>query len=177
MPDTDYRYCPHCRAELAAVERGGRMRLACSRCDFVHWRNPVPVVAAVVERAGRVVLVHSIGRPPTWFGLVAGFLERGEHPETAVLREVAEELGLAARLVATIGIYPFDRLNQVIFAYHVEVGDGPIVLAADELDDFREVPLEKLRPWRQGTGPALRDWLVARGFDPPSVDFGTPLES
>ena len=49
-------------------------------------------------------------------------------------------------------------------------------VAADELDDYKEVPLEKLRPWRQGTGPGLRDWLVARGYDPQVVDFGTPLE-
>ena len=56
------------------------------------------------------------------------------------------------------------------------VPDGPITLAADELDDYKEVPLAKLRPWPQGTGPALRDWLAARGFDPPFVDFGTPLE-
>ena len=57
MSDADYRYCPHCRTELAAVERGGQTRLACPQCRFVHWRNPVPVVAAVVERADRVVLV------------------------------------------------------------------------------------------------------------------------
>jgi len=176
MSDADYRYCPHCRTELAAVERGGRTRLACPQCHFVHWRNPVPVVAAVVERAGRVVLVHSIGRPAGWYGLVAGFLERGEHPEVAILREVSEELGLEGRLANTIGVYPFDRLNQVIFAYHVVVPDGPITLAADELDDYKEVPFEKLRPWPQGTGPALRAWLAARGFDPPTVEFGTPLD-
>jgi NADH pyrophosphatase NudC (nudix superfamily) len=177
MPESDFRYCPHCRAELGPVQRGGQTRLACSECGFVHWRNPVPVVAAVVERAGRVVLVHSLGRPPHWYGLVAGFLERGEHPEAAVLREVAEELGLEGRLVGAIGIYPFDRLNQVLFIYHVVVAaDVPITLAADELDDYKEVPLEKLRPWRQGTGPGLRDWLVARGYDPQVVDFGTPLE-
>ena len=64
----------------------------------------------------------------------------------------------------------------MIFAYHVLVPERPIVLAADELDDYKEVPLEKIRPWRQGTGPALRDWLVARGYDPQIVDFGTPLE-
>jgi NADH pyrophosphatase NudC (nudix superfamily) len=177
MPDSDFRYCPHCRTELVPAARGGATRLACPQCSFVHWRNPVPVVAAVVERAGHIVLVHSLGRPPHWFGLVAGFLERNEHPEAAVLREVAEELGLDGRLAGTIGIYPFDRLNQIIFAYHVVVPkEAPIKLAADELDDYREVPLEKLRPWRQGTGPALRDWLMARGFDPPVVDFGTPLD-
>jgi hypothetical protein len=67
-------------------------------------------------------------------------------------------------------------LNQVIFAYHVLGGPGPIKLAADELDAYREVPLAKLKPWRQGTGPALRDWLAARGYHPPVVDFGTPLD-
>ena len=177
MSDADYRYCPHCRTELAAVERGGQTRLACPQCHFVHWRNPVPVVAAVVERADRVVLVHSIGRPAHWYGLVAGFLERGEHPEVAILREVAEELGLEGRLAGAIGIHPFERLNQVIFAYHVVVPhEPPIKLATDELDDYKEVPLAKLRPGPHGTGPALRAWLVARGFDPPTVEFGTPLE-
>ena len=122
----------------------------------------MPVVAAIVERAGRVVLVHSLGRPPTWYGLVAGFLERGEHPAAAVLREVAEELGLAGRLVSTIGVYPIARLNQVIFVYHVVVPDDvPITLAADELDDYKEVPLEKLRPWRRGHG--ARASRLARG--------------
>jgi len=175
MSDSSYRYCPVCRSELAPAERGGRTRLACSACTFVHWQNPVPVVAAVVERAGHVILVRSLGRPATWFGLVAGFLEQGEHPADAVLREVDEELGIEAKLESCIGIYPFERLNQIIFAYHVTGGPGPITLAEDELDAYREVPLEKLRPWRQGTGPALRDWLAARGLHPEPVDFGTPL--
>ncbi len=176
MSDTAYRYCPSCRTELVTVERGGKPRLVCPSCDFVHWRNPVPVVAAVVERDGHVILVHSIGRPPTWFGLVAGFLEQSEHPEQGVLREVDEELGIEARLNGLIGIYPFERLNQLIFAYHVVGGPGAITLDATELDAYREVPFAKLKPWRQGTGPALRDWLAARGYHPPVVDFGTPLD-
>ena len=78
------------------------------------------------ERAGSD---RSIGRPATWFGLVAGFLEQGEHPDDAVLREVDEELGIEAELKGFLGIYPFERLNQVIFAYHVLGGPGPITLA------------------------------------------------
>ena len=176
MSETDYRYCPLCRAELTSAVRGGETRLVCSQCAFVHWRNPVPVVAAVVERTGRVILVRSLGRPTTWYGLVAGCLERGEHPEAAVLREVQEEIGLKGRLESLIGLYPFERLNQVIFVYHVQAPEGPITLAANELADYKEVPFEKLKPWRQGTGPALRDWLATRGYHPESVDFGTPLE-
>jgi len=176
MSDRDYRYCPKCRAKLQSAERGGRPRLVCPQCDFVHWRNPVPVVAAVVERDGCVILVHSIGRPPTWFGLVAGFLEHGEHPEAAVLREVGEELGIEAKLESCIGIYPFELFNQLIFTYHVQGGPGTIRLDATELDAYQEVPFAKLKPWPHGTGPGLRDWLAARGFHPPVAPFGTPLD-
>jgi NAD+ diphosphatase len=176
MADTEYRYCPACRAALVAQTRGGRERLACSECEFVHWRNPVPVVGAIVERAGRVVLVHGVGRPPTWYGLVAGFLETGETPEECALREVEEELGIAARPGAFIGVYPFERLNQIIFVYHVALAGGEIRLAADELDDYKEIRIEKLKPWPQGTGPGLRDWLVSRGYRPQTADFGTPQD-
>jgi NADH pyrophosphatase NudC (nudix superfamily) len=176
MPPTDFRYCPRCRTELVSAERGGLERLACPACEFVHWRNPVPVVGAIVERAGRIVLVHSLGRPPHWFGLVAGFLETGETPQECALREVKEEIGLDATPGAFIGVYPFERLNQIIFVYHVRVGDGEIRLAADELDAYKEIPIERIRPWPQGTGPGLRDWLATRGFHPPFADFGTPQD-
>lgn len=172
----DYRYCPLCRAELVWREHGGKSRLACPECSFVYWRNPVPVVAAIVERAGCVVLVRSLGWPATWYGLVAGFLETGEQPEEAVLREVREELGIEPRLGTHIGTYAFERLNQVIFVYHVHGDRGEIRLAADELADHKEVPLERVKPWTQGTGPALREWLVSRGYSPESVPFGTPQD-
>ncbi len=176
MSASDYHYCPHCRAELEPRQHGGRERLACPSCDFVYWRNPVPVVAAIVERAGCVVLVRSHGRPEHWYGLVAGFLESGEHPDDAVLREIQEELGLDVPRASFVGIYAFERLNQVIFVYHVDGGDAPITLGADELAGYKEVPLERVRPWPQGTGPGLRDWLESRGYRPAVADFGTPQD-
>jgi NAD+ diphosphatase len=176
MSQPDFRYCPRCRTELAPGQHGGLERLACPACGFVHWRNPVPVVGSIVERAGRIVLVHSIGRPPHWFGLVAGFLETGETPAECALREVKEELGLDATLGAFVGIYPFQRLNQIIFVYHVLAGPGEITLAADELDDYKEIPIERIKPWPQGTGPGLSDWLATRGFHPPTAEFGTPQD-
>jgi len=172
-----FKFCPRCRAPLVEAERGGRARLVCAddRCGFVHWNNPVPVVAAIVERDGRVILVRNRGYPPTWYVLVAGFLEPNETPEQAVLREVEEELGLPGELVAPVGAYPFERLNQIIFAYHVRLAPGEIRLCDAELVDYKAVPIENLRPWPQGTGPALRDWLAARGRFPPIVALGAEM--
>jgi NADH pyrophosphatase NudC (nudix superfamily) len=176
MSQTEYRYCPMCRTELAPAVHGGKPRLACASCGFVHWRNPTPVVAGIVERDGRVVLVRSHGWPQTWYGLVTGFLESGETPDAAVVREVEEELGIAARVTAFVGAYAFDRLNQIIFAYHVDGGAGTIRLDATELADHKEVPIAQLKPWPQGTGPALADWLRSRGYTPEIAPLGTPLD-
>jgi NADH pyrophosphatase NudC (nudix superfamily) len=178
MAETAYQYCPMCRSPLVARELGGRERQACPRddCGFVAWDNPVPVVAAIVERAGEVILVRSRGHPDTWYGLVAGFLEKGEHPDTAVLREIEEEIGLTVQRPQFLGIYSFERRNQIIFVYHVLAEAGEVRLCERELADYKWVPIERLRPWSQGTGPALRDWLAERGYHPPVVEFGTHVE-
>jgi NADH pyrophosphatase NudC (nudix superfamily) len=177
MSSGDFEFCPKCRTPLAQAERGGRLRLVCPHdgCGFVHWNNPIPVVAAIVERDGRVILVRSHGHPKTWYVLVAGVLEPDETPDQAVLREVDEELGLPCEIVEYVGAYPFLRLNQIIFAYHVRLGPGAIRLSAEELVDYKAVPLANIKPWPQGTGPALRDWLAARGYYPSTVELGAAV--
>ncbi|MGW8368289.1 MAG: NUDIX domain-containing protein [Gammaproteobacteria bacterium] len=174
LSQSDYIFCPLSGHPLERVLRGGRERAVCTDpdCGFVHWDNPVPIVAAIVEHDGQVVLVRSIGRPSTWYGLVAGFLEAREHPDEAVLREIEEEVGLVPTRCTFLGSYAFARLNQIIFAYHAEVPSLDITLCTEELDDYRIIPIAELRPWSQGTGPALRDWLAGRGFHRAPVEFG-----
>jgi NADH pyrophosphatase NudC (nudix superfamily) len=157
------KFCPQCAAPLVEKVIDGRNRLACSdsRCGYVFWNNPTPVVAAVVEWNGSVILVRSKGWPEKFFGVVAGFLEAGETPEEGVLREVREELGLEGRIVDFLGIYSFFERNQVIFAYHVSA-EGEIVVG-DELAEVKALPPEKVRPWEKGTGPAVKEFLRRRG--------------
>ena len=155
-----YKFCPQCATPLVTTEIDGRARTACPACDFVHWDNPVPVVAAIVEHEGRVILTRNKGWPEKWLGILAGFLERGETPEQGVLREVREELGLQGEIVAFVGHYAFELRNQVIFAYHVRI-QGEITLG-EELESIKALPPEEIRPWDIGTGPALKDWLAGR---------------
>lgn len=169
-----FKFCPLSGHELVDAPRGGSIRRVCpdDDCDFVHWDNPVPVVAAIVEHCDRVVLVRSHGRPDNWFGLVAGFLEKSEHPNAGMVREIEEEIGLVPSSCRYLGSYAFARMNQIIFAYHAEIDSLDIRLGEDELSGYKIVPVAELKPWTQGTGPALRDWLASRGLHPPSVEFG-----
>jgi NADH pyrophosphatase NudC (nudix superfamily) len=157
---SEYRFCPRCAQPLAAGEYGGTQRLGCA-CGFVHWDNPLPVVAAIVEHEGGVILARNKAwADPKMFGLITGFLEKGETPEEAVVREVKEELALDASAATFVGLYPFERRNELIIAYHVPAS-GEIRLN-EELADYRRIAPEKLRPWDFGTGLALRDWLARR---------------
>jgi NAD+ diphosphatase len=155
-----YKFCPQCATPLITTDLDGCLRLKCPACDFVHWDNPIPVVAAIVEHEGKVILTRSQGWPEKWLGVVAGFLEKGETPEQGALREVKEELGLEGEIVSCIGHYPCELRNQIIFAYHIRA-EGEIKLG-DELESIKALPPEEVRPWEVGTGPALKDWLASR---------------
>ena len=166
------KYCPACTAPLSEQQIAGEGRRTCSKqCGFVLYDNPTPVVAAVVEHDGKVILARNRTWPVPFYGLITGFLERGEAPEQGALREVNEELGLVGDTTSLIGVYAFTQMNQVIIAYHVQAR-GQIRLG-EELVDYKSVPLDECKVWPGGTGFALRDWLRSRGHEPAMLDMST----
>lgn len=164
---TLYTFCPRCGSRLAPRVEDARTRAVCEQpgCGFRHYDNPTPVVAAIVELPEGVVLARGRGWPEKMFALPTGFLEAGEDPAAAVVREVHEELGLSARVVGLVGLYPFAAQNQLLIAYHLSAA-GPVVLG-DELEAHRIVPVSKLRGWPFATGLAVMDWLARRPVSTP----------
>ena len=172
----EFRFCPNCATELLAIaadEDGGlKTRLRCPACGYTHWNNPTPVLAAVIEladRDGQLLLARNAAWPGKFFGLVTGFMEARESPQEGVAREVAEETSLVVDALAIIGVYDFQRMNQVIIAYHA-IARGEIALSP-ELAEYKLFTPESVRCWRAGTGYALADWLTARGHTPQWVEL------
>jgi NAD+ diphosphatase len=172
---TDYRYCPSCGTALALrveQEDGGLTeRLRCPACDFTHWNNPTPVLAAIVELDGRVLLARNAAWPEGALGLITGFMEAGETPEEGIAREIAEETTLQVCALKLVGVHDFQRMNQLIVTYHA-VAHGTVQLSP-ELVDYRLLPPEKIKCWRAGTGLALADWLRGRGIEPVFIEWPT----
>ncbi len=152
-------YCPLCKSDLVKKTIDRQERLHCSNpnCHYVFWDNPTPVVAALVEHEGRIILAHNAAWPKGIYSLITGFLEKKEAPEDSVLREVKEELGLTGEVLELIGVYPFAQLNQVILAYYVRA-EGSITLN-EELTDIKKIEKHKLKGWPFGVGLAINDWV------------------
>jgi NAD+ diphosphatase len=162
MPYVPPTHCSHCGGLLEAIAgKPGQRSCRAEQCRTITYLSPVPVVAAIVEHDGAVILVRAHGWPDSWYGLVTGFLEFEEHPEAAVRREVDEELGLVVETSRLVGVYPFAQMNQVIIAYHLNAS-GEIAIDGTELAGFKRVSLDDLAPWDFGTGPAVRDFLALR---------------
>ena len=163
-----FQFCPSCATPLQfivqAEDGGDKERLRCPACGWTHWNNPTPVLAAIVEYRGQVLLARNAAWPGKMFALITGFVEAGESPQEGIAREVKEETNLDVTQVNLVGAYEFLRMNQVIIAYHV-VAHGDVRLSP-ELVDYRLVDLPDLRCWPAGTGYALADWLRTRGHEP-----------
>lgn len=170
-----FKFCPRCAKPLETIQYDGVTRNRCpdKACGFVHWNNPVPVVAAIIEYEGQILLARNAQWPEKMFGLVTGFLEANEAPDTGVLREVEEEVGLKGTIETFVGHYSFPQMNQLIIAYHVKA-EGTI-RCNEEIAETKLVPFEKLRPWPSGTGYAVRDFLAARGLKP-EMQLLNPLQ-
>jgi len=169
-----FRFCPQCATVLELITQaedgGDKQRLRCPDCGFTHWNNPVPVLAAVIEYGDKILLARNAAWTAKAYALITGFMEAGESPQEGITREILEETSLRADTLALIGVYDFQRMNQVIIAYHASCS-GTVRLSP-ELVDYRLFRPEDVLCWPAGTGYALADWLTSRGHEPRFADWG-----
>ncbi|MCD6271794.1 MAG: NUDIX hydrolase, partial [Deltaproteobacteria bacterium] len=85
--------CHFCGSLLTKKFYDGRDRLFCKKCNEPIYENPLPATCVVlVDDNERLLLVKRSVEPKIghWC-LPGGFIEIGESPEKAALRELKEE--------------------------------------------------------------------------------------
>jgi len=122
-----------------------------------------------LQYRGQILLARNAAWSGRRFALITGFMEAGETPEGGIRREIAEETNLEVSALSLVGVYDFQRMNQVIIAYHA-VADGEVRLSP-ELAEYKLYKPEDVICWPAGTGYAVADWQRRQGIEPRFMEW------
>jgi NAD+ diphosphatase len=101
-----HRHCPRCGAATEPTQAGWVRR--CVRDGSEHYPRTDPaVIMSVLDPDDRLLLGRGAHWPEGRFSVLAGFVEPGESFESAVAREVLEEVGVVIDDVTYLGNQPW----------------------------------------------------------------------
>jgi len=136
----EIRYCLKCGSELITKKVGDKPRRTCSNCNYIHFTDPKVGVGILVISEGKVLLVKRGFNPELGkWSIPAGFLDYGEDPQKAAVREVLEETNLEVKIFGLLDVYyNQEALTQggasIFILYHAELRQGEI-RAGDDAEE------------------------------------------
>ncbi len=144
-----YKYCPFCGRKLKIRVEEEKKRKFCNNCSWTFYPHVAGAVAAVIISQGRVLMVQRKRKPykETWM-FPAGFIDYGEHPKDALVREVREETGLVlerARLIEVVQTKDDPRSpGHFCFFFEVKAKGNKIKTDKEENNDIDWFQVEKM---------------------------------
>ncbi len=152
---TIFLHCPRCGS--GGLKPQPPNSYTCERCHLHFYINPAIAVSVILLNPADEVLLIRRARDPGKGKLAfpGGFVDAGETAETALTREVREEVGLELLeieyLTSCPNIYPYKGINYPVLDFSF-VGRVDSFDAARALDDVaglvitpvKEVPADEL---------------------------------
>ena len=147
MTKSSFRFCPQCGSCLFLREIGDRARLACPKCNFVFYRNPVVGVAVILLEENQVLLVRRArGKYKGAWCIPCGYVEWEEEIRQAACRELLEETGLEVKVGPVYAVHsnfhdPQSHSVGIWFRGQMEEGN---LAPGDDVDAAEYFPLDQL---------------------------------
>lgn len=160
------QFCPRCGTAVTEQLKFGKLRPVCPACDHIYFANPKVAAAVFIEgqdQAHRQILLVKRSMDPgkgKW-ALPAGFIDFGESPTDAAIREAAEETGLNVEIMRLIDVMFGSNDNTIVITYAARVIGGTLS-AADDAEEVRWFGADELPELAfQSTHTVVAAWLRA----------------
>jgi NAD+ diphosphatase len=143
----NHRYCGRCGRPT--VDSPGEHARRCPACALLAFPRLAPAVITLVERDdGRALLARNARWPTAMYSCLAGFVEPGESVESAVRREVLEEVGVEVDDLRYYRSQPWPFPHSLMLGFHARHRGGEIACDGVEIaeaawfarDDLPQLP-------------------------------------
>ena len=128
-------YCVTCGTKLEEkfLEKEGMIPY-CSTCEDFCFPTFSTAVSAIIfnQTEDKILLIQQYGTPN--FRLIAGYLNKGEAAEPALLRELQEEVGVSVASYRFNKSEYYERNNTLMLNFACKVSSEVLTCDKDEID-------------------------------------------
>lgn len=116
IKDTGFSFCPKCGK--SSLESYLTNSFRCINCQFIYFHNTASAVGAIITTPDGILLVRRACEPFKGFlDTPGGFVDYGEQLETALSREISEELNIKISKFTYLASFPNIYLYEAV-TYH-----------------------------------------------------------
>jgi NAD+ diphosphatase len=127
-----FTHCPRCGSPTDPVLSGHSRKCPVDGSEHFPRVDPAMIVL-VTDPADRALLARNAMWPQRRVSILAGFVEAGESAEQAVIREVAEETGIAVSAVTYLGSQAWPMPQSLMLGFRAAAVGTEIKVDADEI--------------------------------------------
>ena len=137
------KYCGVCGSEMSLHKTERAMFCECN--GSLIYPRISPCIIVLVTRGDNLLLAHNKNFPGDFYSTLAGFIEAGESAESAIHREIFEEVKVKVKNIQYHGSQSWPFPSQLMLGYHAEYLEGDIQPDGVEIDkadwfNYQELP-------------------------------------
>lgn len=142
----DHKFCGGCgeKMEKHPTERA-YFKKDCLECkgQLIYPRIS-PCVIALIYKGNEFLLAHNKNFPQGFYSTLAGFIEPGESVESALKREVKEEVNISIKNLEYFDSQSWPFPSQLMLGFFAEYESGEIEPDGEEIDDAQWFTAESM---------------------------------
>lgn len=136
------QFCGACGSKMQRHNSERAMFCTCN--NLLIYPKISPCIIVLVTKGEELLLAHNKNFPGAFYSTLAGFIEAGESAESAIHREIYEEVKIKVKNIQYYGSQSWPFPSQLMLGYHAEYLEGDITPDGEEIDSANWFNYKKL---------------------------------